>query len=317
MSEPTYILRPLPISMETRAFAALVAVGMRLRVGSAKRAELERWLLQPSSDDEAFWADAEREALGEAATLEAWLQGDDRADAGAMMVRRDRLESAHVAMGAAADAELAARVTRALGAALDRIDGDARARPELPERVRGSDVSALRRLAELDPSSWWLDEAATAPLRGAGSVLSALRARRASAPVATAAELALRMRASQLGKSAPEGRALLFAEVVGQEDEEPSGAIVVARVCEEAVTIRALGLVGEEDAPPGLLVHLEAPAAALAVEVTPTLARPPVKVKHGWWVPLEGTAPGEYALHVRVRAADGEVSATLPIVVAP
>ncbi len=311
MSEPTYTLRPLPFSTGSRAFAALVAIGTRLRVGTSKRGELERWLVQPSSDDEAFWADARREALAEAARVEAWVSGGE-GEAGAVLVARDRLESALVAMGAAShvSAELAGPCEREVAAALDRLDGDARSRPELSERVRGSDVSSLRRMAELDPASWWLDEAATAPVVAGGALLRAVREKRASAP-APSIDLALRMSASRLAKTTP---TFLYAEVVGQEDEEPAGAIVVARLCDDAVAVHALGL-GDADAPPGLLVHLEAGEGTLSVDVVPALARPPVQVKRGYWIPLAGTARGEYTLNVRHRHGDAELEGAVPIIV--
>ncbi len=319
MPELSYTLRPMPFSSESRALAALVVIGMKLRIGSKQRAELERWMLQPSSDDDAFWADAEAEAVSEAKLLQAWLAGDDRAQAAAMLVRRDRLESALVAMGAAtlAGSELAGKCERALSGVLDRIDEGAKSDASLSERVRGSDFSELRRSAKLDASTWWLDEAALEPISKGGDLLRALRERRKSVAAPSAGDLAVRMTAERLAKPAPDTQARLYADVVGQEEEPaPFGTALVARLCDEAVEIVALGL-SDEESPPGLLVHASdgKHENILSVEVTPALARPPTKAKSAWWVSFAGTPKGAYLLEVVCRTSEGPKSGHLSVVV--
>lgn len=319
MPELSYTLRPRPFSSDSRALAALTAIGMKLRIGSTQRAELERWMLQPSSDDDAFWADAEAESVAEAKLLQAWLAGDDRAQAAAMLVRRDRLESALVAMGAAALAgsELAGKCEHALSVVLDRIDEGAKSDAGLSERVRGSDFSELRQSAKLDASTWWLDEAALEPLSKGGDLLRTLRERRKSVAAPSAGDLAVRMMASRLAKPAPDTQARLYADVVGQEEEAaPFGTALVARLCDEAVEVVALGL-SDEDSPPGLLVHAAdgKHENIVSVEVSPALARPPTKAKSSWWVSFAGTPKGEYLLKVVHRGESGPKTGELRVVV--
>ncbi|CAN5443888.1 hypothetical protein BH09MYX1_BH09MYX1_04290 [soil metagenome] len=319
MPQLSYTLRQLPFSVELRALAALVAIGMRIRIGSKKRAELERWMLQPSTDDDAFWADAETEAIAEATSVREWLAGDDRANAGAMLLRRDRLESAFVAIGAAALAgsELAGTCERALGAILDRIDTDAKGRADLRERVRGSDLSELRTSARLDASTWWLDEAALEPVSKGGDLLRALRERRKSVALPTTGDLALRMVASRLAKTAPDTQARLYADVVGQEEEgAPPGVALVARLCDDEVEIVALCL-ADDDSPPGLLVHASDGKLdkIASVEVIPALSRPPTRAKSSWWISFSGTPKGDYVLRVSYRGDSGTTIDEVKIVV--
>ena len=125
------------------------------------------------------------------------------------------------------------------------------------------------------------------------------------------------MMAARLAKPAPDTQARLYADVVGQEEEPaPFGTALVARLCDEAVEIVALGL-SDADSPPGLLVHASdgKHENIVSVEVTPALARPPTKAKSSWWVSFAGTPKGEYVLNVVHRTKMGPKSGELKIVV--
>lgn len=300
MAAPTYTVRALPFSKEDRAFGALVAVGMRLRIG-AKRPALEAFLKEPCArgEEPAFWADAQAEAERAASTVESWLAEDDRSQAGAMLVHRDRLESALVAMGTASllGVDAAHAAERSLARRLEAIDARARSSPELPDRVRGSSHPELVRSAELDPSSWWLAEPAIAKVAKGRRLLDAVRGDRKSAPP-PATDLLLRVSAERLARPASSMQ-FLYAEVVGQEEEDAAlrsaGAAVVARLGDGAVEVLGVGL-GSHEVTPGFLI--QATEGRIAVEVTPALPSPATRVKDAWWLPLAGAKPGTYVLRV-------------------
>lgn len=308
MTAPTYTLRPLPFPADSRAFAALAAVGLRLRVGTGKRTELTAWLAAPA-EGEGFWDDAEAESRDAVATVLAWLGGSTPGGGGAL-VARDRLESVLVALGVAAlgGNEEAAAFEARLRAALHALDDGARDR-ELASRLSAEDVAPLRRVAQADAGAWWLDLVALAPLVRGGRLLGALRAKRAAAAAVTEA-MVLHVLAKRLAK-APGAQAQLFAEVVGQEDDGAAmaGATLVARMFDGEVEIVALGLREEDDdaVPPGLFVHVAsgAPERLIAVEVSPPLERTPTRAKNAYWVPLSGATERAYEVRVSFQG-EGE-----------
>jgi len=303
-----YTLRPLPFPADSRAFAALAAVGTRLRVGTGKRAELTAWLAAPATG-EGFWDDAEAECRDVMAVVLAWLGGSSPGGGGAL-VARDRLESVLVALGVASlgGNEPAAAFEARLRAALHALDAGARDR-DLAARVSPEDLAPLRRVAEADAGAWWLDLVALAPLARGGRLLEAMRAKRASAAAVTEA-MVLHVLAKRLAKT-PGAQAQLFAEVVGQEDDGASlaGATLVARMFDGEVEVAAVGL-REEDGdavPPGLFVHvaLGAPEHLVAVTLSPALERAPTRAKNAYWVPLSGATERAYELCVSFQG-EGE-----------
>lgn len=238
----------------------------------------------------------------------------DAVSLAACVAARDDAESLLVVLGhvGATEAE------RRLGARLREVDAAMLATRDAWGATAVTPKEPwLLRMAELDPSSWWLDLVSLGVLRDAARAIEPARA----FEPANAFRDRPRPAAMKLRARGPEASARLYAEVVGMDDDPARVAVergaVIARLFEGEVEVLAVGLrADQEDLPPGLCV-VRAGGGAGGITAVSLGGVAGGQSPSGWWTPLPSDRTGAIDLVVRFEGPSGAEEESLPLDLAP